>query len=106
MLQTSLMKGMRWESVWIAVLLLLGMTSVRMQLEFTKHPIKITLSHFTPLRVQPLGGEWCARLHQRKNNQDRKIYRGDKEDGTSHCQGVWCLEKYRPQGFDGAIARN
>lgn len=36
--------------------------------------------------------EWCARLHQRANNQDREVHRGDKENRSCHCEGIWCFQ--------------
>ncbi|SET25129.1 hypothetical protein SAMN05421676_103344 [Salinibacillus kushneri] len=61
---------------------------------FCKYPRKITLSHFTPLRDPTQGGEWCARLHQRTYDQDRKIYRGDKEDGPGDRERIWRFQEY------------
>lgn len=51
------------------------------------------VSHFTLLTSRK-GGEWCARLHQRKDDQDWEIYRGDEENGSRYCERVWCIEKY------------
>lgn len=36
-------------------------------------------SHFTLLTSKSGEGEWCARLHQRENYQDWKVYRGDEK---------------------------
>ena len=40
--------------------------------------------------------EWCARLHQRTHNQDWEVYRGDKENSSRDCEGIWSFQKYRP----------
>ena len=51
------------------------------------------VSHFTLLTSRK-GGEWCARLHQRENDQDWKVYRGDEKNGSRDCEGVWRVQKY------------
>lgn len=46
--------------------------------------------------IQFREGEWCARLHQRENYQDWKIYRGDEKNCSRDCERVWRIQKYSP----------
>lgn len=44
-----------------------------------------------PRKYTTQGGERCARLHQRKDYQDRKLRRGDKENCPSDSERIWCF---------------
>lgn len=51
---------------------------------------------FHTSHIQFREGEWCARLHQRENYQDWKVYRGDEKNSSRNREGVWRVQKYSP----------
>lgn len=52
---------------------------------------------FHTSHIQFREGEWCARLHQREDYQDWKVYRGDEKNGSRNREGVWRIQKYSSQ---------
>src|SRR5699024_7474940 len=56
--------------------------------------------------IQLRGGERCARLHQRKDYQDRVSSRGDEENRPYDSKRIWCFQKHSPQRFNRAFTRD